>query len=141
MENQEPKKTRHSRRKKQVEVVVDAPTIDSSELEARGFERTRSHNSKGHFVKDDPSTPENEAFEWVRPIDPAPEVEVAKEEPVKAVESQDSVVEVVETPIVNPPPQPTPIPEPEIKPWKKPVRPMRQRKPDGNQRGVRRSRR
>ena len=135
MENQEPKKTRRSRRKKQVEVVADTPTVDSSELEAQGFERTRSRDSKGHFVKDDPSTPENEAFEWVRPVDSAPEVEVAKEE------AQDSVVEVVETPIVEPPPQPTPEPKPEIKPWKKPVRPMRQNKAGGNQRGTRRNRR
>ena len=67
MENAQPKRTRRSRRKKPVEVVADSPTVDSAELGAQGFEKKRSRDEKGHFVKDDPSTPENEAFEWVKP--------------------------------------------------------------------------
>ena len=110
MENEPKRPTRRSRRKKQpVEVVKDAPTLDAAELEAEGFEKKRARNEKGHFVKDDPSTPENEAFEWVKPIE--------KEEPV--------------LPAVQQPKTEAP------KPWQKPVRPMRKKKPSGPPRGLR----
>ena len=59
MENEPKRPTRRSRRKKQpVEVVKDTPTVDAAELEAKGFEKKRARDEKGHFVKDDPSTPE-----------------------------------------------------------------------------------
>ena len=69
-----------------VEVVADSPDLDEKKMEEDGFEKTRAHNSKGHFVKDDPSTPENEAYEWTKPV------------------------EVEGTPIVDPAPVPTPKP-------------------------------
>ena len=59
--------------------------------------------------------------EWSKALEPAPEVEVAKEEPAKAVEP--------------------PAPAAEVKPWVKPVRPMKQRKANGPQRGVRKKQR
>jgi hypothetical protein len=34
-----------------------------------GFEKTRARDDKGHFVKDDPSTPENEAYQWTKPVE------------------------------------------------------------------------
>ena len=117
MENEkQPKRpSRRSRRaKKQVEVLADLPTLDETKLEAEGFEKKRARNEKGHFIKDDPSTPENEAFEWQRPVE-----------------------EVTETPIVEPSPQPTPEPVSEVKPWAKPIRPMKAKKPTTNQRGLR----
>jgi len=88
---------------------------------------------QGRPVEDELPTPESEA----------PKVEAVEEKPAEVV------VEATESPIVEPPPQPT-TPDPEDpeepvkeapKPWKKPVRPMRQRKANGDQRGVRRSRR
>ena len=108
MENEkQPKRpSRRARRaKKQVEVLADLPTLDEAQLEAEGFEKKRARNEKGHFVKDDPSTPENEAFEWQRPAE-----EVVKEEPKEAVV---------------------------VKPWVKPIRPMKARKPTTNQKGPR----
>lgn len=108
MENEkQPKRpTRRARRaKKQVEVLADLPTLDETKLEAEGFEKKRARNEKGHFVKDDPSTPENEAFEWQRPVE-----EVVKEEPKEVAK---------------------------VKPWVKPIRPMKARKPVTNQRGLR----
>ena len=126
MENEPKRPTRRSRRKKQpVEVVKDAPTVDAAELEAKGFEKKRARDEKGHFVKDDPSTPENEAFEWVKPI--------GKEEPVIQ-----AVQKPVASPIVEPAPQPTkPDPEEAPEPWKKRVRPMKKKKPSGPPRGLR----
>ncbi len=94
MENQEPKKTRRPRRKKQVEVTVDSPVVDSAELDAN---LVYTYDS------------ENEAFEWVKPTDTSPTVEVPKEEPPKA----------------------------EVKPWKRPCRPMTKRQATGTPRGVR----
>ena len=74
MDNEQKRPVRRSRRKKQeVEVVADAPTLDATELEAEGFERKRTRNERGHYIKDDPSTPENEAFEWVKPVEEKPE--------------------------------------------------------------------
>ena len=108
MENEkQPKRpSRRSRRaKKPVEVVVDSPTLDETKLEAEGFEKKRARDEKGHFVKDDPSTPENEAFEWQRPAE-----EVVKEEPKEVAK---------------------------VKPWVKPIRPMKAKKPATNQRGPR----
>ncbi len=69
-----------------VEVVADSPDLDEEKMEEAGFEKTRARTARGHFVKDDPSTPENEAYEWTKPA------------------------EVKETPIVDPAPVPTPKP-------------------------------
>ena len=69
-----------------VEVVADSPDLDEKKMEEDGFEKTRARTARGHFVKDDPSTPENEAYEWTKPV------------------------EVEKTPIVDPAPVPTPKP-------------------------------
>ena len=78
-----------------VEVVADSPDLDEKKMEEAGFEKTRARTARGHFVKDDPSTPENEAYEWSKPV------------------------EVEETPIVDPAPVPTPKPAPKAKVAKK----------------------
>ena len=119
MENTQPKRPRRSRRKKPVEVVADAPTLDAAELEAEGFEKQRTRDEKGHFVADDPSTPENEAYEWVKPIE--------KEEPV---------IQAVQEPVTS-----KPEAKKAPKPWVKPIRPMRAKKPTTIQRGVRKRQR
>jgi len=59
-----------------VEVVKDSPTLDTEKMEEEGFEKVRARDDKGHFIKDDPSTPENEAFEWVKDEEPSKEVEI-----------------------------------------------------------------
>ena len=75
-----------------VEVVADSPELDEEKMAEDGFEKTRARDETGHFVKDDPSTPENEAYQWTKPV------------------------EVEETPIVEPAPEPTPVPAPVKKP-------------------------
>ncbi len=62
--------------KKPVEVVQDSPTLDTEKMEEDGFEKVRARDDKGHFIKDDPSTPENEAFEWVKDAEPSKEIEI-----------------------------------------------------------------
>lgn len=115
METPKPKTTRRSRRKKPVEVIADIPTLNEAKLEAEGFEKVRARNDRGHFVADDPSTPENEAFQWEKPL---------------------------EIDIKDPPaPSPKSEPKPKPKPWQKPIRPMKQRKSSGTPRGQRRDRR
>tara|TARA_R110002012_G_scaffold53786_1_gene138057 strand:- start:27 stop:347 length:321 start_codon:yes stop_codon:yes gene_type:complete len=105
MDNEQKRPVRRSRRKKQeVEVVTDAPTLDATELKAEGFEKKRARDPKGHFIKDDPSTPENEAFEWVKPVEEKPE----------------------------------PVVQETVKPWKRPVRPIKAKTNPTNQRGQRR---
>ena len=76
------RKSRSRKPKAPVEVVADSPTIDEEKMVEDGFEKTRARDNKGHFVKDDPSTPENEAYQWTKPV------------------------EVEETPIVEPTPKP-----------------------------------
>jgi len=41
-----------------------AAAAEAAEMEAQGFEKVRARDEHGHFLKDDPSTPENEAWEW-----------------------------------------------------------------------------
>ena len=77
-----------------VEVVADSPTLDEEKMVEDGFEKTRARDKTGHFVKDDPSTPENEAYEWKKPKEEevvkeekapaAPKAKVAKTAPAKA---------------------------------------------------------
>ena len=77
------KKTRSRKpraKKAPVKVVADSPTLDTEKLVEEGFEKTRARDESGHFVKDDPSTPENEAFVWQKPVEEEPKV-VVEEEP------------------------------------------------------------
>ena len=75
---------RKRRTKAEIEAEKKAKEIQATEAaakEAEGYEKVRAKDDKGHFVKDDPSTPENEAWEWKKTEEPAePEV---KAEPVK----------------------------------------------------------
>ena len=70
MTEETPKKPRRKRRTKaQIEAdkaAKAAAAAEVKEMEAAGFEHVRSRDEQGHFVKDDPSTPENEAWEWVK---------------------------------------------------------------------------
>ena len=52
-----------------VEVVADSPELDEEKMVEEGFEKTRARDKTGHFVKDDPSTPENEAYQWTKPVE------------------------------------------------------------------------
>ncbi len=85
-----------------VEVVKDSPTLNTEKMEKEGFEKVRARDDKGHFVKDDPSTLENEAFEWVKEVDPAKEVEI--------VFTPDPKLDIIFTPEVDVPSEPEPKP-------------------------------
>lgn len=68
-----PAKKRRKRRSK-AEIAVEkkakeAAAAEAAEMEAKGFERTRARDDAGHFIADDPSTPENEAWDWVKVTD------------------------------------------------------------------------
>ena len=89
-ENVNSKKSKRRRRSK-AEVAAEkaAKELQQAEdvkMEEAGFEKVRNRDDKGHYIADDPSTPENEAWDWEK---------------------------VEESPIVDPEPMPTPIPEPE----------------------------
>ena len=88
------KKTRSRKPRAQkapVKVVADSPTLDEEKMLEEGFEKTRARTAKGHFVKDDPNTPEDEAWEWKKAEEevvaeeavPEPTPEPVVEEPVK----------------------------------------------------------
>ena len=90
-EENKAKKPRRKRRSKAdiaAEKAKEAlQKIEDEKMEEAGFEKVRNRDDKGHYIADDPSTPENEAWNWKK---------------------------VEETPIVTPEPIPTPIPEPEL---------------------------
>jgi hypothetical protein len=46
--------------------VKAAAAAEAEKMESDGFEKVRNRDDKGHYVKDDPSTPENEAWDWVK---------------------------------------------------------------------------
>jgi hypothetical protein len=109
------KKTRSRKpraKKAPVKVVADSPALDEEKMLDEGFEKTRARTAKGHFVKDDPSTPENEAFVWQKPVEEAPKVVVEEVKPEPVV-----VVEEVKT---EPKPEPVVVVE-EVKPDPKAV--------------------
>ena len=61
------------RRKRRSKAEIDAEkqakaaaAAEAKEMEAQGFEKLRHRDEKGHYVKDDPNTPENEAWDWVK---------------------------------------------------------------------------
>ena len=84
------KKTRSRKpraKKAPVKVVADSPALDEEKMLEEGFEKTRARNAKGHFVKDDPNTPEDEAWEWQKTVEEEPKAAVEVEpEPVAVVE-------------------------------------------------------
>ena len=65
--------TKKSRRKRRTKAEIEAEkaakaaaAAEVKEMEAAGFEHVRARDEHGHFIADDPSTPENEAWEWVK---------------------------------------------------------------------------
>ena len=59
------------RRKRRTKAEIDpdkaakaAKAAEEAEMKEKGFEKVRLRDDHGHFIKDDPSTPENEAWEW-----------------------------------------------------------------------------
>ena len=94
-ENVNSKKSKRRRRSK-AEVAAEkaAKELQQAEdvkMEEAGFEKVRSRNEKGHYVADDPSTPENEAWDWKK-------VEETIVEPVAVVEPEPVEEAVVEAP-------------------------------------------
>jgi len=128
MENSsEPRKTRRNRRKAS-QTVVHSESVDTEALEAQGFQKVQARDSSGQFQADNPSTPEDEAFEWVKPNE--------KEEPLPTAQKEEAVeedtVKVVSEPAaaLDPPA------------WAPLIRPMKRKKKNlPPQRGVIRKRR
>lgn len=70
------------RRKRRTKAEIEADKLAQAEaaaeearMEAEGYEKKRARDDHGHFIKDDPETPENEAWEWVKKEDPVVEPE------------------------------------------------------------------
>ena len=67
----QPKKKRRKRRTK-AEIAAEkaakeAAADEAAKMEEAGYEKVRARDDEGHFIADDPSTPENEAWDWVKP--------------------------------------------------------------------------
>ena len=96
-ENVNSKKSKRRRRSK-AEVAAEKAAkelqlAEDVKMEEAGFEKVRNRDDKGHYIADDPSTPENEAWDWEKVEEPTPEPEVVVEpEPEPVIEA------VVETP-------------------------------------------
>ena len=107
-ENVNSKKSKRRRRSK-AEVAAEKAAkelqlAEDVKMEEAGFEKVRNRDDKGHYVSDDPSTPENEAWEWEKVEEPTP-----TPEPVAVVEPDPVVVEEpepVEEVVVE---KPTPV--------------------------------
>ena len=59
------------KRRTKAEIEADkkakaAQAAEDAKMEAEGYVKKRLRDEHGHFIKDDPSTPENEAWEWVK---------------------------------------------------------------------------
>ena len=61
------------RRRRRSKAAIEAEKLAKAAAKAEeermleaGYEKKRTRDSEGHFIKDDPSTPENEAWEWVK---------------------------------------------------------------------------
>ena len=78
---------RKRRTKAEIEAEKKAKEIQATQdaaKEAEGYEKIRARDGEGHFIKDDPSTPENESWEWKKAEEPAePEVKAEPAKPVK----------------------------------------------------------
>lgn len=87
-----------ARRKRRTKAEIEADKLKEEAKKAEeqrlidaGYKKVRSRDEHGHFIKDDPSTPENEAWDWIKVEEtPAP----------------------TEKPISEPTPEPTPEPVP-----------------------------
>lgn len=82
------------RRKRRSKAEIEAEkaakaalAAEEAKMKEAGYEKVHARNAKGHFIKDDPATPENEAWEWVK-----------KDEEVK---NDDVVTEMVEESVAS----------------------------------------
>lgn len=105
-ENVNSKKSKRRRRSK-AEVAAEkaAKELQQAEdvkMEEAGFEKVRNRDDKGHYIADDPSTPENEAWDWKKVEDPTPEPEVVVEPEAKVVVETPEPVKVQKTVSHNP---------------------------------------
>ena len=109
---------KRSRRKRRSKAEIEAEkaaklalAAEEAAKEAEGFEKVRARDEDGHFIKDDPSTPENEAWEWRQKEEPQIEEvkndEVIAEMVEESVTSEEVAVEepapVVPEPVVSEP--------------------------------------
>ena len=91
-----PKKRSRRKRRSKAEIEAEkaaklALEAEEAAKEAEGLEKVRARDEEGHFIADDPSTPENEAWEWRQ-----------KEEPqIEEVKNDEVVVEMVEESVVS----------------------------------------
>lgn len=79
MTDQPTKKRRRRRTKAEIaaeKAAKEAAALEAQKMEAEGYERVRARDAGGHFIPDDPSTPENEAWEWQKKGDDEVEIEV-----------------------------------------------------------------
>lgn len=91
------------RRKRRTKAEIEADKLKEEAKKAEeqrlidaGYKKVRARDEHGHFIKDDPSTPENEAWDWIK---------------------------VEETPEPTPAPTPQPTPEPTPEPVPTPTPP------------------
>lgn len=82
------------RRKRRTKAEIEAEKLakaaakaEEERMLAEGYEKKRARDEEGHFIKDDPSTPENEAWEYVK------KEETTVVEETTAVEESTPVVE------------------------------------------------
>ena len=98
------------RRKRRTKAQIEADKLKEEAKKAEeqrlidaGYEKVRTRDEHGHFIKDDPSTPENEAWEW-RKVEETPEPTPAPtpEPAPKKEPSPEPTPEPVPTPISSP---------------------------------------
>ena len=101
--------TKKPRRKRRTKAQIEADKAAAAELaakeaemESQGYEKVRMRDEHGHFVKDDPNTPENEAWEWRKKedngrfSDPSSFAEEEEEECIPCQESAMKALEAAE---------------------------------------------
>ena len=98
------KRSRRKRRSKaEIEAEKAAKLALKAEEEAKkeeGLEKVRARDEAGHFIADDPSTPENEAWEW-RQKEDLPKLDSVLQEMLdEDVKTDEVVVEMIEESVV-----------------------------------------
>ena len=101
--------TKKPRRKRRTKAQIEADKAAAAELaakeaemESQGYEKVRMRDEHGHFVKDDPNTPENEAWEWRKKedngrfSDPSSFAEEKEEECIPCKEEAAAALEAAE---------------------------------------------
>ena len=102
-ETKKPRRKRRSKAEIEAEKAAKAAAVaEVKEMEAAGFEHVRARDEHGHFIADDPSTPENEAWNWVKTedngrfSDPSSFAEEEEEECIPCQESAMKALEAAE---------------------------------------------